>query len=173
MVASQDREIVKAALAHFDVEKQTSGDTMKELADIDNNQELTNQTIELLLTGKGGVYEKAIVRLKGEMKRRWIEVSTPQNMQFLDLREIPARYADDANGLLEFLQDERIRYENRRQELQNRPLIREQLIGDAFDPAHLDGIARYEVHLDRKLERMLTMLLKLQDLRRGGPADVS
>jgi hypothetical protein len=29
-------------------------------------------------------------------------------------------------------------------------------------PHRLDGLARYEVHLDRKLERTLTMLLKLQ-----------
>jgi hypothetical protein len=28
------------------------------------------------------------------------------------------------------------------------------------------GVSRYEVHLDRKLERMLTMLLRLKDLRR-------
>ncbi len=28
------------------------------------------------------------------------------------------------------------------------------------------GLARYEVHLDRKLERTLAMLLKLKDLRR-------
>ncbi len=29
-----------------------------------------------------------------------------------------------------------------------------------------EGLARYEVHLDRKLERTLAMLLKLKDLRR-------
>jgi hypothetical protein len=32
-------------------------------------------------------------------------------------------------------------------------------------------MARYEVHLDRKLERMLAMLLKLKELKR--PADPS
>ncbi len=31
------------------------------------------------------------------------------------------------------------------------------------------GLARYEVHLDRKLERTLTMLIRLRDLRRGSP----
>ena len=30
----------------------------------------------------------------------------------------------------------------------------------------LSRLARYEVHLDRKLERTLAMLLRLQDLRR-------
>jgi len=31
----------------------------------------------------------------------------------------------------------------------------------------LDRLARYETHLDRKLERTLAMLLKLKDLRRA------
>jgi hypothetical protein len=55
-------------------------------------------------------------------------------------------------------------FENRRKELANRPLIRDQAFGDALDPNKLERLGRYEVHLDRKLERMLTMLL------RQGPA---
>ena len=35
----------------------------------------------------------------------------------------------------------------------------------ALDPAKLEPLSRYEVHLDRKLERMLTILLRLQSLR--------
>jgi hypothetical protein len=45
-------------------------------------------------------------------------------------------------------------------------LIREQAFGEAPDPDKLERLGRYEVHLDRKLERMLTMLLRLKDLRR-------
>jgi hypothetical protein len=58
-------------------------------------------------------------------------------------------------------------FENRQKELANRPLIREQAFGDALDPKKLEGLGRYEVHLDRKLERMLSMLLRLKDLRRN------
>ena len=58
-------------------------------------------------------------------------------------------------------------FENRKYELANRPLIREQAFGEALDPDRLEGLARYEVHLDRKLERMLAMLLRLKDLRQG------
>jgi len=58
----------------------------------------------------------------------------------------------------------------RRKELANRPLIREQAFGDAFDAGKLERLGRYEVHLDRKLERMLAMLIRLQDLR-GGALD--
>jgi hypothetical protein len=50
-------------------------------------------------------------------------------------------------------------------ELDNRPLIREQAFGEALDPDNLDRLGHCEVHLDRKLERMLAMLLRLKDLR--------
>jgi hypothetical protein len=54
-------------------------------------------------------------------------------------------------------------FENREKELANRPLIREQAFGEALDADKLESLARYEIHLDRKLERMLTMLVRLQD----------
>jgi hypothetical protein len=59
-------------------------------------------------------------------------------------------------------------YETRQQELENRSLIQEQAFGEAIDPDRLEGLARYEAHLDRKLERMLTMLIRLKDLK-GAP----
>jgi hypothetical protein len=72
----------------------------------------------------------------------------------------------DVEGLRHFLEGEVLPwFENRRKELANRPLIREQAFGDALDPNKLERLGRYEVHLDRKLERMLTMLLRLKDLR--------
>jgi hypothetical protein len=51
-----------------------------------------------------------------------------------------------------------------RNELANRPPIREQAFGEALDDK-LERLGRYEVHLDRKLERMLTMLVRLKELR--------
>ena len=44
--------------------------------------------------------------------------------------------------------------------------LRAQAFGQSLDPDKLSRLARYEVHLDRKLERTLAMLLRLQDLRR-------
>ncbi len=38
--------------------------------------------------------------------------------------------------------------------------------GDAFEPGRFEQLARYETHLDRKFERTLAMLVKLQELRR-------
>jgi hypothetical protein len=42
-------------------------------------------------------------------------------------------------------------------------LRRQALEGEAVEPDKLDRLSRYEVHLDRKLERMLAMLFKLKD----------
>ena len=56
-------------------------------------------------------------------------------------------------------------FANRKNELA-KALIREQAFGEALDPDKLERLGRYEVHLDRKLERMLTMLLRLKELRR-------
>jgi hypothetical protein len=56
-------------------------------------------------------------------------------------------------------------FEARRKELANRALIRDQALGEALDPDNLERLGRYEVHLDRKLERMLAMLLRLRELR--------
>jgi hypothetical protein len=51
-----------------------------------------------------------------------------------------------------------------------RPLPCEQALGESLDPDKLERLGRYEVHLDRKLERMLAMLLRLKDLRQGAIA---
>ena len=85
-----------------------------------------------------------------------------------DYDEDQTPYRADTESLKRFLETEVLPwYEKRRQELEYRPLIRAQAFGEAVDPDRLDRLARYEVHLDRKLERMLTMLFKLQELRRA------
>ncbi len=40
----------------------------------------------------------------------------------------------------------------------------------AFGRDKLERLGRYEVHLDRKLERTLAILIRLQDLRRSDRA---
>ncbi len=75
-------------------------------------------------------------------------------------------YAAEAESLERFLSDEASPWlVKHRLALENRPLIRAQAFGEALDPDRLDKLARYEAHLDRKLDRVLGMLLKLQDLR--------
>jgi hypothetical protein len=49
------------------------------------------------------------------------------------------------------------------------PLFRSHLLGAAVLPDQLEKLARYETHLDRKLQRLLGMLLKLQEIRQTWP----
>ena len=46
------------------------------------------------------------------------------------------------------------------------PAIRQQIIAISYTTERMDGIARYETHLDRKFERVLAMLLKLKEMSR-------
>ena len=46
-----------------------------------------------------------------------------------------------------------------------RSLIRAQVLGETLDFQRLEPISRYEVHLDRKFERAVSMLLRLRELR--------
>ena len=80
-------------------------------------------------------------------------------------------FTADAEGLRRFLEGEVLPwFEARKKELPNRPLIRDQAFGESLDPDKLERLGRYEVHLDRKLERLLAMLLRLKDLRQGAIA---
>lgn len=165
-VASSDQEAVWAALVHMDVEKHTANDAANGLKSLKEEQAVLTRSLELLRTGKAQSYDKALNALDEEMQERWAELSKPPPQpKLLDFYDVKARYSADAEGLLDFLQHELARYGFRRQQLQNWALIRDQKLGDALDPDQLEGLARYEVHLDRKLERMLTMLIRLQGLR--------
>ena len=54
-------------------------------------------------------------------------------------------------------------------ELQHRVAIRGQALGVAYAAHDLEVPARYEVHLDRKLERTLAMLIRLSIVRFQSP----
>lgn len=71
--------------------------------------------------------------------------------------------------LLFFLTKEALPWlESRVTELENRPLIREQAFGASLNPEAMEKLARYEVHLDRKLEKSLGMLYRIKELTNTG-----
>lgn len=85
-----------------------------------------------------------------------------------DLEDGQQPFTADPDVLLRFIETEALRWYDRRQtELANRPLIRDQAFGESLNADKPEVLARYEVHLDRKLERMLTMLVRLKALRSG------
>jgi hypothetical protein len=113
--------------------------------------------------------EKAGLAALRQETQRWRAYLLARKPDELDECETAA--TADSDGLRGFLEGEVLPWlENRKKELANRPLIREQAFGESLDPDKLERLGRYEVHLDRKLERMLAMLLRLKDLRQGAIA---
>jgi hypothetical protein len=167
------RATVKAAVAHLgspahedrvaDAIRATACDTEGELADIAADEAITRRALDLIGTTRNDAYEAALAILREDTREWWEDLLT-RNPDELEEGEEPA--TADAEGLRRFLEKEVLPgCETRKQELANRPLIREQALGEALDPDKLERLGRYEVHLDRKFERTLAMLLRLKDLR--------
>jgi hypothetical protein len=163
--------VVTAALAHLKIARKAIGDTTTELADLDRDEAIAVHALDLLQAGNARAYDKALGTLSGEMRRQWEELTRPRpDLGLLDFCGDQNRYSRDAEGLREFLQRQVIPgNEVRRNVLQNQPLIQDQVVGEALVADELEGLARHEIHLDRKLEHMLTMLIRLQE-RRDSPA---
>jgi hypothetical protein len=171
-----DRVLV-GALAHLDggepIEdsaaaiRATVEGTEAELRDLAEDEAMTNRALVTLRKGKADAYDKALAALREDTRAGWleeVEIDTDRDDDQADRHE-PEQA--DAADLQWYLEEEIVPwYAQRRCELENRHLIRAQAFGEALDPYRLDKLVRYEVHLDRKLERILGMLLKLQDLRR-------
>ena len=111
--------------------------------------------------GNENVYQRALEALIPGTREWWLETLE-------DWAEEPEpEYEASVEGLTGWLEEEAIPYFGKREaELANRELIREHALGEALAAKAFEDLARYEVHLDRKLERTLAMLIRLQDLRR-------
>jgi hypothetical protein len=169
-------ETTEAALVHLDAGEQTERtieairatpeETRQDLKELGEDRAMTEKALKLLRAGKPGAYEKALETLHPGTLQAWKEQL--EEWEPDDYEEGQEPYATDAASLQRYLETEICPwYETRHKELENRPLIHAQAFGEALDPDRLQGLARYEVHLDRKLERTLAMLIKLQDLRRS------
>jgi len=157
---SSDQKPIKVALAHLD-----TAETTAEIARLNEREAIAVRALDLLQKDRARAYDKALATLGEETRRRWKESIKPRPQLGLLMFEQTA-YTANSEGLVEFLQkDVMPSYERQRNELENRPQIREQVIGESLETDRLEGLARYEIHLDRKLERMLTMLIRLQGLR--------
>jgi len=169
------RKTVRAALVHLDdpdpaervvdAIRATAGDTEQDVREMEEDEAMTHRALDLLGSRRNDAYEAALAALREDTQAWWADMLA-RDLDELDEDEKPV--TADAEGLRRFLEAEVLPwFENRKKELSNRPLIREQAFGESLDPDKLERLGRYEVHLDRKLERMLTMLLRLKDLRQG------
>ena len=109
---------------------------------------MTRDALELLGSKRNDAYEAALAALREDTQVWWADTLASDADELGEGKE-PA--TADVEGLRSFLEGEVQWFENRRKEIANRPLIREQAFGDALDPNKLERLGRYEVHLDRKL----------------------
>ena len=124
---------------------------------------MTRRAWDILVAGEVDAYDRALAALRDDTPAYW--------QQYLAERPTDdLAYAPTAEALKGWIS----RYWNEWHEepiaaLEHRDTIREQALGIAYAAEDLDVPARYEVHLDRKLERTLAILFRLRG-KRGGSA---
>src|SRR5580693_3232941 len=175
---SQSHRTAKRAVVHIDAAdgsedvaeaiRATAADTEDAVRDMEEDEAMTRQALDRLNSRRNDPYEAATAALREDTQQWWADTLARDPAE---LEEDEEPYTADAEGLRRFLEGEVLPwFDARKKELANRPLIREQAFGEALDPDKLERLGRYEVHLDRKLERTLAMLLRLKDLRQGAIA---
>ena len=149
----------------------TPSGTAKDLVELERREAAAQNALKILRAREAGAYKAALAELDESSYRSWQEEVAP-DLQELNEDEDPdgdvEPYTADAESLADYLEGSVLPcYARQRNDIENRPLVRAQALGDALDIDRLERLGRYEVQLDRKLERMLTMLLRLQGLRRS------
>lgn len=116
----------------------------------------TRKAAAILRKGGLNAYEKARRALIQESRDWWDE--------HVEEEEYPATVEGLAEFLAKTLEPLCIRLE---QEARLTPAIQVQTLGEGLQVHRLEKLNRYEIHLDRKFERTLAMILKLKQLRSG------
>jgi len=147
-----------------DAVRATEPDNESEIMEIAANEARTLQARDLLNSQRSDAYDAAIAELLEETREWWADTLSGEAD---DINQCDAAATADAPGLRHFLEEKVLPwFETRKMEVANRPLIREHALGEALNPDRLERLGRYEVHLDRKLERVLSMLVRLKELRK-------
>lgn len=149
----------------------TPAGTAKDIAEVQNRLTAVSRARNILTAGKTGAYKAAMAVLDERTKAHWQEQIAPK-LEDLDENgdddqdEPVKHYTADAAGLLGFLLcSVWPACLTQLGSLGIRSLIRAQVLGETLDFQRLEPISRYEVHLDRKFERAVSMLLRLRELR--------
>ena len=135
---------------------------VQRIRELQNDLKKVEKALATLRDGRAAdAYERALKGLKSEIRDEWY--ATLEEAE----EESEPTYSANAEDLAEWIQiAEQTTIQRQLTALIHRDAIREQAFGRAFEPDSLEKLARYETYLDRKLERNLAVLVKLQELRR-------
>jgi hypothetical protein len=141
----------------------TDQQSAEELADLKQERDKAKTALEVLRAGGADAYDKSVEALGPHTREHW------QERLKYDFGDGEAPFDANPSGLLRFLTKLVLPAHDKREiQIKSRPVVQAQAFGESFDPNRLEVLARYEVHLDRKLERTFTMLLGLKELRPAG-----
>jgi hypothetical protein len=141
--------------------------------DLKRSEASARNALEILSKGKAGAYDAALAELDESTRRSWEDQIAPEGEDSYEDEDPDGDlepYTADATGLVEYLEWLLPQLAKHLEYDENRHLIREQVLSEAFPWEQLQRLSRYEVHLDRKLKDMLVMLLRLQSLRQSNEA---
>jgi hypothetical protein len=140
-------------------------DTARDLRDVKRDQAMTQRALNILTAGGPDANAHALATLRDDTRTYWSEC-------LADPPDDGRTFEATADALKSWIDRHWKKwYEDAIRELEHRGAIRDQALGAAYAAQDLDVPARYEVHLDRKLERTLTMLIRLRELRRPARRD--
>jgi len=155
---SRDQTAAKAAMT-------ASADKTQEDLNRDTAQLAAfNEALAILATGQEDAYQQALAAMPPGALEVW---PTWFGNPIEKFRDDSPTYQADAKSLEIWINGHVESHERSIRELENRQAIKQQAIGQSFPvPDKMEPLSRYEVHLDRKFERTLSMLVKLQDMRK-------
>ena len=135
----------------------TPDETARDLRDVRRDRATTLKAVTILVAGEPDAYARGLAVLRDDTRSYWLECLHDDGVLYKPTAEalqawIRRHWAEWFDGPIA--------------ELEHRDTIREQAIGSVYATQRLESTARYEVHLDRKLERTLAMLIRLRELRR-------
>jgi hypothetical protein len=120
--------------------------------------ENTYAILKILRKGEPNAYDTALAMLSEGTRELWYE--------FVEAGD----YRPTLQGLTSFVHSVLPISIGMEREARHYLSIRAQTLGEALRADRLEKLSRYETHLDRKLERTLAMLIKLQELRSNNSA---
>ena len=138
--------------------------TAADLKDTQEDELKTLKALQTLRAGKERAYENALAELRDDTRRWWEEKTDPE--EYYEGDELP--YETNAEGLQQFIEQEVCpQVRKTRTEIENRPLLRSQALGESLDPGKMGELAKHEAFLDRKLENTLCVPASKVNARGG------
>ena len=154
----------------MDIVSPTLPVTARDLAAIERRNALL-RALEILREGKPWAYKAALAELDEQTRTSWQERLAPEPKSKRDGKypaEASELFKADATSLKVYLDTFALpECVNQLICAEDRSVFRTQVLGEALNCDKLERLGRYEVQLDRKLERMLATLLRLQEFCRS------